>query len=157
VPRVTLKVQLEADTAGGPVALEEAIATEGRRAARELYARVVQEADRELVAASGGTRKRLERRWVATLVGRFRVRRYRVKLGEKTFHPLDRAMGWEHGEASPALRRLVLRIARKLPLGEVAQVVSDRIGEPFSYQSVRRIVRNETGASGSPREGRRGG
>jgi hypothetical protein len=148
VPRVTLKVQLEADTAWGPVSLEEAIAAEGRRAARELYARVVEEADRELVAASGGTRKRLERRWVATLVGRFRIQRYRVKLGEETFHPLDGAMGWERGEASPALRKLVLKLARKLPLQEVAQVVSDRIGEPFSHQAVDRIVRNERGMAG---------
>jgi hypothetical protein len=154
VPRVALKVQLEADTARDPVALEEAIAAEGRRAARELFARVIEEADRRLVAASGGTRKRLEPRWVATLVGRFRIHRYRVKLGEETFHPLDRAMGWERGEASPALRKLVLRFAKKLPFREVAQVVSDRIGEPFSYQNVRRILRNDRSTSGTPRGGR---
>ena len=148
MPRVTLKVRIEADTAGGPIALEEAISAEGRRAARELYARVVEEADRRLVAASGGARKRLEPRWVTTLVGRSRIHRYRVKLGEETFHPLDRAMGWEHGEASPALRKLVLRLAKRLPFREVAQVISDRIGEPFSYQTVRRILRDERGASG---------
>lgn len=141
-------VELEADTARGPIALEEAIAAEGKRAARELFARVVEEADRGLVAASGGTRKRLEARWVATLLGRFRIHRYRVKLGEETFHPLDRAMGWERGEASPALRKLVLRLAKRLPLREVAQVISDLIGEPFSYQNVRRIVRNEGCTSG---------
>jgi hypothetical protein len=148
VPRVTLSVQLEADTARDPVALEEAIAAEGRSAARELYARAVEEADRSLVAASGGTRKRLEARWVATLLGRLRIHRYRVKRGEETFHPLDRAMGWERGEASPALRKLVVRLARRLPIREVAQEASDRIGEPFSYQSVRRIVRNERSAAG---------
>lgn len=148
MPRVTLKVQLHADTTRAPVALEEAIAAEGRRAARELYARVIEEADRSLVAASGGTRKRLEARWVATLSGRFRIHRYRVKLGEETFQPLDRAMGWERGEASPALRKLVLSLARRLPLREVAQAVSDRIGEPFSYQSVRRIVRDERSGLG---------
>lgn len=143
MPRVRVKVQLEADTAQDPVALEEAIAAEGRRAARELYARVVEEADRRLVGASGGTRKRWEPRWVTTLFGRLRIHRYRVKLGEETFHPLDQTMGLERGEASPALRRLVLRLAGRLSIREVAQVISDAIGEPFSYQSVSRIVRSE--------------
>jgi hypothetical protein len=57
-------------------------------------------------------------------------------------------MGWERGEASPALRKLVLRLAKRLPFRELAQVISDRIGENFSYQSVRRIVRNERSTSG---------
>lgn len=145
MPRVGVNVQLEADTAQGPVDLEKAIAAEGRRAARELYARVVQEADRRLVAASGGSRTRLEARWVASLFGRVRIHRYRVKLGSETFHPLDRAMRLERAEASPALRKLVLRLARRLPYREVAQVISDGIGEPFSYQSVSRIVRSDRG------------
>lgn len=143
-----MNVQLEADAAEDPVALEEAIASEGRRAARELYARVVEEADRRLVAASGGARKRLEPRWVTTLFGRLRIRRYRVKLGEETFHPLDRAMGWGRGEASPALRKLALRLARRLSIREVAQVISDGIGEPFSYQTVSRILRSERSTRG---------
>lgn len=143
MPRVRVKVQLEADTAQDPVALEEAIAAEGRRAARELYAQVIEEADRRLVAASGGIRKRLEPRWVTTLFGRLRIHRYRVKLGEETFHPLDQALGLQRGEASTALRSLVLRLAGRLSIREVAQVISDGIGEPFSYQSVSRIIRSE--------------
>ncbi|MGQ0668773.1 MAG: hypothetical protein ACT4PO_03710, partial [Actinomycetota bacterium] len=109
---------------------------------------VVEEADRRPVAASGGTRKRLEPRWVTTLFGRLRIRRYRVKLGEETFHPLDQALGLERGEASPALRKLVLRLARRLSIREVAEVISDGIGEPFSYQNVSRIVRSERRAPG---------
>ena len=141
--RVSVKIQLEADTAQDAVALEQAIAAEGRRAARELYARVVEEADRRLVAASGGARKRLEPRWVTTLFGRLRIHRYRVKVGEETFHPLDQAMEFERAEASTALRRLVLRFAGTLSIRAVAQLISDAIGEPFSYQSVSRILRSE--------------
>ena len=148
MPKVRVGVQLEVDTAQGPVDLEEAIAAEGRRAARELYARVVQEADGRLIAASGGSRTRLESRWVATVFGRVRIHRYRVKLGNETLHPLDRAMRLERAEASPALRKLVLRLARRLPYREVAQVIGEIIGEPFSFQNVSRIVRSDRGATG---------
>jgi hypothetical protein len=148
VPKVTVAVELEADTTRDPIAQEEAVAAEGRRAARDLYALVLEDADRRLVAASGARRERLEARWMATPFGRVRIHRYRVKLGAETYHPLDRALGLERGEASPALRKVVLRLARTLPYREVARLISELIGEPFSYQSVSRIVRGEGSVKG---------
>lgn len=142
MPKVSYEVELsvEVDPASDPISFEEAIAAEGRRAARELYGRAVQAYD-ERAAASGGTRKRLEPRWVTTLFGRVRIRRYRVKMGDETFHPVDQALGLERGEPSPALRKRVRNLARSLPYREVAQVMTELIGEPFSYETVSRIVR----------------
>lgn len=143
MPKVSIGVELsvEVDPASDPISLEEAIAAEGRRAARELYSWAVHAYDEAAAAASGGTRKRLEPRWVTTLFGRVRIRRYRVKMGDETFHPVDQALGLERGEPSPALRKRVRNLARRLPYREVAQVMTELIGEPFSYETVSRIVR----------------
>lgn len=140
--RIVVSVDLKVDLRPGqdPVELEGAIASEGRRAARELYEQVLRAADEQAVAGSGGARQRQECRWVSTLIGRLRVYRYRVKGQGGSFHPLDRTMGLERGEASAALRSLVLDLSQRLSYRQIAGVVAQVIGEPFSYQQVGRIV-----------------
>ncbi len=84
---VELRVAVEDDV--DSVALERKICAEGRRAARELYAKVLVALDERATANSGGARQRLEPRWVATLAGRIRLHRYRVKDQDGTHHPLQ--------------------------------------------------------------------
>jgi hypothetical protein len=82
VPEVSVVVELrvEVDEEGlDPVALEHAVAAEGRRAARELCREALTVLDRAATSASDGARQRLEPRWVATVFGRLRIRRYPVK------------------------------------------------------------------------------
>jgi hypothetical protein len=143
MPEVKAQVELRVTVRAGqdPTALERAIAGEGRRAARELYLRVVSAEDERKVTASGGTRQRRESRWVATLFGRVRISRYRVKLGSDSFHPLDRGLDLGRSESSQAIRRLVIELASRLSYRDVAKVVSELTGEPFAYQHVNRLVR----------------
>jgi hypothetical protein len=143
MPEVRAQVKLRVTVRAGqdPTALERAIADEGRRAARELYLRVVSAEDERAVTACGGTRQRRESRWVATLFGRVRIFRYRVKLGSESFHPLDRDLDLGRGETSQAIRRLVIELANRLSYRDVAKVVSELTGEPFAYQHVNRLVR----------------
>ncbi len=154
MPQVSVALELHVTVEDGanPVELERAIATEGRRAAKELYRQVLRVLDEEAVLVSGGARQRLEPRWVATLVGRMRIWRYRVKAGDASFHPLDRALGLGGAEASPALREAVCDLALRLPYRQVAEVVARCSGEAFSHQSAWRVlqaegarVRNEEG------------
>jgi hypothetical protein len=145
VPEVRAQVELRVTVRAGqdPTALERAIAGEGRRAARDLYLRVVSAEDERAVTASGGARQRRESRWVATLFGRVRIFRYRVKLGRESFHPLDRRLDLGRSETSQAIRRLVIELASRLSYRDVARVVSELTGEPFAFQHVNRIVREE--------------
>ncbi len=78
MPEVSVVVELRVRIGEplAPVALERAIAAEGRRAARELYRGVVQVLDERVTGASGGARQRLEPRWVATTVGRIQEARF---------------------------------------------------------------------------------
>ncbi len=138
---VELRVMVEEDL--DPVALEQAISAEGRRAARELYREVLTRLDRRAAAASGGARQRLECRWVATVFGRVRIWRYRVKGPGGSFHPLDRALGLSRAEPTPALREALCDLATRVPYRQVGEVASRLIGEPLSTQSCWRVVQEE--------------
>lgn len=138
---VELRVAVEEEV--DPVALERNICAEGRRAARELYGKVLAALDERATAHSGGARQRLEPRWVATTAGRVRVHRYRVKDQDGSHHPLDRALGMAGSEASPALREAVCDLALRLPYRQAASVISRFIGETFSHQSAWRVLQAE--------------
>lgn len=142
MPEVKAQIELRVDVRAGQdhTALEKAIADQARKAARELYELVLSAEDERAVIASGGIRQRREPRWVATLFGRVRIFRYRVKVGDETFHPLDRVLDLHRSETSQALRRLVQDLAGRLSYRDIARVVSELTGEPFSYQNVNRIV-----------------
>jgi hypothetical protein len=143
---VTAQVVLRVRVRPGqdPTALERAIADEGRRAARELYQAVVTAEDDRAVGASGGARQRREARWVATLFGRVRILRYRVKVASESFHPLDRTLGLRRNEASPALQLLVVDLSNRLSHRDVARLVTEVTGETFAYQQVGRLVREHS-------------
>lgn len=149
MPEVKAQVELRVNVRSGqdPTALERAILLEARKAARELYVLVSCAEDEQAVIASGGIRQRREPRWVATLFGRIRIFRYRVKVGDETFHPLDKILGLPRSETSPALRRLVEELASGLSYRDIAKVVSELTGEPFSYQNVNRIVGESNGVT----------
>lgn len=145
MPEVSVAVELRVEVEKGadPVALEQAIAAQGREGAKELYRAVLRELDGQAVEASGGARQRLEERWVATLVGRLRIWRYRVKGAEGSFCPLDRAVAWGRKEATPALREAVCDLAVRLPYRQAAEVCSRMTGEPLSHQVAWAILLEE--------------
>jgi hypothetical protein len=147
MPEVKAQVELRVTVRArqDPTALERAIAAEGRRAARELYLQVLETMDEEAVTAATGARQRREARWVATLFGRVRIRRYRIKHEAESFHPLDRALGLGRGEASQALRLLVVDLAQRLSHRDVARAISELTGEGITYQHVSRLLRREGG------------
>jgi hypothetical protein len=151
---VELAVEAEAD----PVALELAIANEGRRAARELYRAALADADRRAVDASGGARQRIEERWIATLMGRVRVGRYRVRSGDETHHPLDDGMRLRTGEASPAMRSLVRRLSKRFSSRQITEVLGEITGVTVSRHVVLRILDEDgTGEQGGINCGNRTG
>ena len=145
MPEVSVMVELrvEVDEVVDPVALEQKIGAEGRRAARELYREALRVVDEQAVAASGGAKQRTEERWVATTFGRVRILRYRVKGLEGSFCPLDRVLALGQKEASPALRELVCDLATRLPYRQAADVCSRMTGEPFSHLSAWRVLAEE--------------
>ena len=116
VPEITANVELQVRVHPGddPGALERVIAAEGRRAARELYLRIVEAMDEQALAITKGARQRREPRWVATLFGRVRILRYRVNNETESFHPLDRVMDLRRSEASQAVRNLIIELAGRL-------------------------------------------
>jgi hypothetical protein len=142
---VRVRVELHVDILPGSTAahLEDAIAAEGRRASRELFEAAMRTLDEMATEASGATRQRLEPRWVATLFGRVKVRRYRVRGASGSFHPLDRMYGLERSEASPGLRAVVHDLASELPARRVADVVTQIGGESFAHQSVWRLLHED--------------
>lgn len=142
---ISTQVELKVKVSAGqdPDALERAIAAEGRRAAKELYLRVIETNDEQAVATAGGARQRREARWVATLFGRIRIHRYRINNEAESFHPLDRALGLRRSEASQAVRRLIVALSKRFSYRDTARVMSEITGEPFSYQHVARLVREE--------------
>ncbi|HEX9089269.1 MAG TPA: UPF0236 family protein [Arthrobacter sp.] len=145
MPEVSVVVELRVavDEESDPVAFEHAIAAQGRRAARELYREALRALDGLLTEAAGGARQRLEERWVATLVGRIRMWRYRVKGPGGSFHPLDRALRLGQAEPSPALREAVCDLATRLPYRQAAEVCSRLTGEAFSPLAAWRVVQAE--------------
>lgn len=127
-----------------PDSLERTIAAEGRRAARELYQELARAMDDECVGASRGTRQRVEARWVATLMGRVRLRRYRVKTDSGTFHPLDRRLQLDRAEASQALRAGARELASLgLNTRQIAAVLTLFTGSALPRQTVWRILRSD--------------
>ncbi len=142
MPKVSVVVELRVEVKEpvDPVELEKQVAAEGRRAARELYREALRVLDEEAVASSGGARQRTEERWVATTVGRMRIWRYRVKTAGGSFCPLDRTLGLDAKEASPALRETVCDLALRLPYRQAAEVASRLTGEPTSHLSCWRIL-----------------
>lgn len=141
---VKVSVELAVEVGVDAVALERAAASEGRRAARELYLQALAEVDRCAVAESGGVRQRVERRWVATVIGRLRIGRSRVRTGDRTSCPLDDVIDLRPGEASPAIRAMVGRLAeRRLSSGTIAEVLGEVSGTPFSRHVVQRMLREQ--------------
>lgn len=142
MPEVSVVVELRVavDEGVDPVALERAIAEQGRRGSKQLYREALKALDALVSAAAGGAKQRLEERWVASTFGRIRIWRYRVRAGGRTFHPLDRALGLSPAEPSPALRETVCDLATRLPYRQTAEVASRITGEPFSPLSAWRVV-----------------
>jgi hypothetical protein len=142
---ISAQVELKVKVSAGqdPDALERAIAAEGRRAAKELYLRVIETKDEQAVATAGGVRQRREARWVATLFGRVRIHRYRINNEVESFHPLDRALGLRRSEASQTVRRLIVALSKRFSYRDTARVMSEITGESFSYQHVARLLRED--------------
>jgi hypothetical protein len=127
-----------------PDTLERTIAAEGRRAARELYQELARAIDDESVGASRGTRQRVEARWVATWVGRVRLRRYRVKTDSGTFHPLDERLQLDRAEASQALRASAGELANLgLSTRQISAVLTLFTGSALPRQTVWRMLRSD--------------
>lgn len=138
---VELRVAVEPDV--DPVTLEHAVAQQGRQASKELYREALGVLDAQAVQEAGGARQRLEERWVATVFGRVRMWRYRVKGLGGSFHPLDRALGLSQAEPSPALREAVCDLATRVPYRQVAELAARLTGEPFSHLSAWRVLQQE--------------
>jgi hypothetical protein len=143
VAEITARVELHVKVGPehDPIEVERTIAAEGRRAARELYLRVVEAMDEQALATIKGTLQRREGRWVATLFGRVRILRYRVKQDTESFHPLDRILSLHRSEASESIRHLVIELAKRLSYRDVARVITEMTGETFTYQHVNRVLR----------------
>lgn len=120
--------------------LEWGVAMEARRVARDLYLRAIAALEEEAISQYGGARQRREPRWVATVFGRVRLHRYRVRRGDATFHPADEILGLRRGEASVAIRQVALELTRKLSYRDTAYVLSVLTGERFTYQHVSRLL-----------------
>ncbi len=138
---LAVELRVRMDPRQDPVAIEHAVAEEGRRAARELYQEVARALEEAELVALGGARQRLESRWVATLMGRIRLSRYRVRVRGRSYHPLDRILGLQRAEASPALRTTVHQLVARLPLSQAADIVGRITGEPMSPQTAWRLSR----------------
>jgi hypothetical protein len=132
--------QVEVRLGEDPATLEWEVATEARRVARDLFLCAVAALEEEAIAQSGGARQRREPRWVATVFGRVRLHRYRVRSGDRTFHPVDEILGLRRGEASMAVREIAIELTRKLSYRDTAYVLSVLTGEHFTYQHVGRLL-----------------
>lgn len=145
MPEVSVVVELRVavDQGVDPVILEQQVAAEGRRGARELYRQALGVLDQIVTEAAIGARQRLEDRWVATTFGRVRVWRYRVKANNGSCHPLDRTLHLSQAEASPALREAVCDLATRVPYRQAAEITARLTGESISHQSTWRILQQE--------------
>lgn len=142
---VEVRIQIEVDERPDPLALERTAAAEGRRAARELFGAAVAAVDQQAVAASGGARQRLEPRWIATIFGRVRVWRYRVKCDGASFHPLDDVLGLAQSEPSAGLREAICGLALRLPYRQAAEVTTLLTGDDVGHLSAWRVLQQEGG------------
>ncbi|MDP9295259.1 MAG: hypothetical protein M3O88_01010 [Actinomycetota bacterium] len=145
-------LRLKYDPEQDLVQLERSIADEGRRAARELYQELARLLEAAAVQGPLGVRQRLERRWVATVMGRVRLQRYRVRKNGKTFHPLDQRLQLGQAEASPALLASASELAALgLTYRQAAAVLSHFTGAAVAPQTVWRMLRSRsTGSPGEP-------
>ena len=133
-------IQVEVRLGEDPARLEWEVAMEARRVARDLFLCAVAALEEEAISPSGGARQRREPRWVATVFGRVRLHRYRVRSGDRTFHPVDEILGLRRGEASNAVREIAIELTRKLSYRDTAYVLSVLTGEHFTYQHVGRLL-----------------
>lgn len=133
-------IQVEVRLGEDPATLEWEVAMEARRVARELFLCAVAALEEEAISQSDGARQRREPRWVATVFGRVRLHRYRVRSGDRTFHPADEILGLRRGEASMAVREIAIELTRKLSYRDTAYVLSVLTGERFTYQHVGRLL-----------------
>lgn len=138
-------VQVEVRLGEDPATLEWEVAMEARRIARDLFLCAVAALEEEEISQSGGARQRREPRWVATVFGRVRLHRYRVKRGDSTVHPADEILGLRRGEASAAIRQTAIELTRKLSYRDTAYVLSVLTGEHFTYQHVGRLLAEAAG------------
>lgn len=147
MPEVSVSVVLQVEVEPGmdPVALEHRIDAEGKRAARALYEKTLSELDQGAVEDTGGARQRLEPRWVATIFGRVRVHRWRIKGRQGSFHPLDRMLNLGRSEPSAALRETLCELATRVPYRQVADVTERITGEEISHLLAWRTVQQEGG------------
>ena len=136
-------LQVEVRLGEDPATLEWEVATEARRVARDLFLCAVAALEEEAISLSCGARQRREPRWVATVFGRVRLHRYRVRSGDRTFHPVDEILGLRRGEASMAVREIAIELTRKLSYRDTAYVLSVLTGEHFTYQHVGRLLAKE--------------
>jgi hypothetical protein len=140
VVRARHDVQVDVRLGEHPAMLEWGVAMEARRVARDLYLRAIAALEEEAISQCGGARLRREPRWVATVFGRVRLHRYRVRRGAATLHPADEILGLRRGEASMAIRQIALELTRKLSYRHTAYVLSVLTGERFTYQHVSRLL-----------------
>jgi hypothetical protein len=133
-------VQVEVRLGEDPATLEWEVAMEARRVAGDLFLCAIAALEEEAISQNGGARQRRESRWVATVFGRVRLHRYRVRSGDRTFHPADEILGLRRGEASTAIRQIANELTRKLSYRNTAYVLSVFTGERFTYQHVGRLL-----------------
>lgn len=147
MPRVSLVVELsvDVDVDMDPVAFERQVDAEGKRASRALYVKALQVQDDQVSAQAQGARQRLEPRWIATMFGRVRIHRYRIRGQDKSFHPLDRQMHLGQSEPSAAFRELVCDLAVRIPYRQAAELTGRVCGEEISPQAAWRVVQQEGG------------
>lgn len=125
------------------VAFERQVEAEGKRASRALYEKGLLDLD-QVLAESARARQRLEPRYIATLFGRVRIYRWRVrKRGERSFHPLDRWLNLRQSEPSSALREVLCELACRIPYRQVADVCERITGEAINHLLCWRVVQDE--------------
>lgn len=90
---------------------------------------------------------------MATLFGRLRVWRHKVRGVDKSWHPLGRALGLSQAEASRGPREAVCDLSLRLPFHQAAAIVARITGEHMSTRSAWRILQAE-GARLRAQEGR---
>jgi hypothetical protein len=136
---LNLDLSARIEPGADPITLEEVVAAEGRRAARELYREIVRMLDEDMAIAEAASRQRLEERWVSTLMGRVRIARYRMKEGDRTYHPLDSVLDLSRGETSPGLRAAIGSLSGSVSWRQLSKILRWVTGETVSPQTCRRV------------------
>lgn len=139
--RIAVELRVQVEDQVDPLVLERSIASEGRRAARELYLAAMKTLDEGVSKA--GAHQRLEDRWVATEFGRVRVWRWRAKRDGVTSLPLDRVMGWSRSEPTAGLRETICDLALRLHYRQAATVVSRICGEHVTHRQAWQVLQDE--------------